>query len=121
MNLTNPKKVEIGKHSISKPEIDIVGYKALCKELFIIEVKSFLDSPSIKYDELNQDFEIPDSRFKLFTSKNYRAIVHPNHIGRFAKPVLFSNEHVTSPDCMYCYEPQISYWFLNLWYLVPFL
>jgi len=75
VNLTKPEKVAIGKHSIPRPEIDIVGYKAGCNELLIIEVKSFLDSPGVKYDELKKEFEIPDGRFKLFTCDNYRSIV----------------------------------------------
>lgn len=75
VNLTKPEKVAIGKHSIPRPEIDIVGYKARCNELLIIEVKSYLDNPGVKYHELNQEYEIPDGRFKLFTCKNYRDIV----------------------------------------------
>lgn len=75
VNLTKPEKVAIGKYSIPRPEIDIVGYKARSNRLLIIEVKSFLDSPGVKYDELNQEFEIPEGRYKLFTCENYRDIV----------------------------------------------
>lgn len=75
VNLTKPEKVSIGKHSMPRPEIDIVGYKARCNELIIIEVKSFLDSPGVKYDDLIQEYEIPVGRFKLFTCENYRNIV----------------------------------------------
>ncbi len=71
VNLTKPEKVAIGKHSIPRPEIDIVGYKTRSNSLLIIEVKSFLDSQGVKYDELNQEFEIPDGRYKLFTCENY--------------------------------------------------
>jgi hypothetical protein len=75
VNITEAEKVAIGKYSTPRPEIDIVGYKARCNELLIIEVKSFLDSPGVKYDELSKEFEIPDGRFKLFTCENYRKIV----------------------------------------------
>lgn len=75
VNLTKPEKVAIGKHSIPRIEIDIVGYKSRSNKLLIIEVKSFLDSPGVKYDELNQEYEIPDGRYKLFTCENYRNIV----------------------------------------------
>ena len=83
VNLTKPEKVAIGKHSIPRPEIDIVGYKARSNRLLIIEVKSFLDSPGVKYDELNQEFKIPDGRYKLFTCKNYRDIVFRRLVSDF--------------------------------------
>jgi len=75
VNLTKPEKVSIGKPSMPRPELDIVGYKAKNNQLMVLEVKSFLDSPGVKFDELNQEFEIPSGRYKLFTCENYRNIV----------------------------------------------
>jgi len=75
VNLKKSEKVSIGKPSIPRPEIDIVGYKARTNEILIVEVKSFLDSPGVKFDELNQEYDIPNGRFKLFTCDNYRNIV----------------------------------------------
>ena len=75
VNLTKSEKVSIGKPTIPRPEIDIVGYKARSNKILIVEVKSFLDSPGVKFDDLNQVYDIPDGRFKLFTCENYRNIV----------------------------------------------
>lgn len=68
-------KVLISKPTIPRPEIDIIGYKARTNEILIVEVKSFLDSPGVKFDHLNQEHDIPKGRFKLFTCENYRNIV----------------------------------------------
>jgi hypothetical protein len=75
VNLRKEEKVEIGKASIPRPEIDIVAYNPKKNELRIIEVKSFLDSPGVKFKELNQRYKIPEGRYKLFTCTKYREIL----------------------------------------------
>ncbi|KAA3613618.1 MAG: hypothetical protein D8M58_17200 [Calditrichaeota bacterium] len=75
VNLTKKEKRAIGKPTIPRPEIDIVGYRANTNELLVLEVKSFLDSVGVRFKELAENFEIPTGRYKMFTCKKYREVV----------------------------------------------
>ncbi|MBU1319999.1 MAG: hypothetical protein KKG33_09555 [candidate division Zixibacteria bacterium] len=75
VSVTKLEKRAIGKHSIPRPEIDLVGYSARENELLIVEVKSFLDSPGVRFNELTGEYKTPEGSYKLFTCENYRKIV----------------------------------------------
>jgi hypothetical protein len=75
VNLTKQEKRDIGKHSIPRPEVDILAFKPESNIVIAFEAKSYLDSPGVKLSELGQSFEIPEGRYKLFTCENYRNIV----------------------------------------------
>lgn len=75
VNLTKEEKVEIGKPSIPRPDIDIVAYRAKENVLEIWEVKSFLDSPGVRFKEIIEENEIAKGRYKLLTSEKYRMII----------------------------------------------
>jgi hypothetical protein len=75
VNLTKEEKRAIGKHSIPRPEIDLLAFKPGTNSLIVLEAKSYFDSPGVKIAELLEHHEIPDGRYKLFTCENYRNIV----------------------------------------------
>ena len=75
VNLTKQEKREIGKHSIPRPEVDILAFKPRENRVIAFEAKSYLDSPGVKLAELQENHEIPEGRYKLFTCDNYRNIV----------------------------------------------
>ena len=75
VSVTKEEKRAIGKPSIPRPEIDILALNFKKNEVLTLEVKSYLDSPGIALKDLMLEHEIPEGRFKLFTSKNYRSIV----------------------------------------------
>ena len=75
VNLSKEEKRQIGKPSIPRPEIDLLAFSPLRNEVIAFEVKSFLDSPGVKLDDLKQKFAIPEGRYKLFTCDSYRSIV----------------------------------------------
>ncbi|WP_462174542.1 hypothetical protein [Pseudoalteromonas gelatinilytica] len=75
VNLTKEEKRAIGKHSIPRPEIDLLAFKPGTNKLVVLEAKSYFDSPGVKIGELLEHFEIPNGRYKLFTCENYRNIV----------------------------------------------
>ena len=75
VNLTKEEKRDIGKHSIPRPEIDVLAMKASTGEVLAIEAKSFLDSPGVKLEHLESEYTVPEGRYKLFTSEKYRSIV----------------------------------------------
>lgn len=48
VNLTKEEKRNVGKHTIPRPEIDLLAYKSNQNKVLAIEVKSFLDSSGVK-------------------------------------------------------------------------
>lgn len=75
VNVTKEEKRQIGKHSIPRPEIDLLAFHFSSNKVFAIEAKSFLDSPGVKLSQLQELHEVPGGRYKLFTSSRYRSIV----------------------------------------------
>ncbi len=75
VNLTKQEKRDIGKHSIPRPEIDLLAYNVRKNSITALEAKSYLDSPGVRYNELCESYEVPEGRYKLFTCENYRNIV----------------------------------------------
>lgn len=75
VELTKQEKRDIGKHSIPRPEIDLLALNHKENRIFALEVKSFLDSGGVRIDELLLEHEIPTGRYKLFTCSNFRNIV----------------------------------------------
>jgi hypothetical protein len=75
VNLTKQEKRDIGKHSIPRPEIDLLAFNVTQNTILALEAKSFLDSSGVKYADLCQNYEIPEGKYKLFTCQNYREIV----------------------------------------------
>ncbi|MGC1388874.1 MAG: hypothetical protein WA807_12760 [Steroidobacteraceae bacterium] len=74
-DITLEEKRQIGKHSMPRPEIDLLALDFAKNEVLVVEAKSFLDSPGVRLDELAEEHDIPDGRYKLFTSTRYRTIV----------------------------------------------
>ncbi|ELE1907205.1 hypothetical protein ACW0FU_002742 [Vibrio vulnificus] len=75
VNVTKEEKRAIGKHSIPRPEIDLLAFKPGNNEVLVIEAKSYFDSSGVRLKELLESFDIPNGRYKLFTCENYRNIV----------------------------------------------
>lgn len=75
VDLTREEKRSVGRHSMPRPEIDILAYRQDRDELLVIEAKSFLDSPGVSLDQLKEAHEQPTGRYKLFTCRRYREVV----------------------------------------------
>lgn len=75
VNLTKEEKRKIGKHSIPRPEIDLLAFHFTRNVVLALEVKSFLDSPGVKLAALQEEHDVPEGRYKLFTCERYRNIV----------------------------------------------
>ncbi len=74
-NVTKEEKRMIGKHSIPRPEIDLLALKFATNEVIALEAKSYLDSPGVRLAELQEVHETPEGRYKIFTSHRYREVV----------------------------------------------
>jgi hypothetical protein len=75
INLTKQEKRDVGKPSIPRPEIDLLAFKPITKEVLALEAKSFLDSPGVNIEDLRKEYEEPEGRYKLFTCTKYREAV----------------------------------------------
>ncbi len=75
VNVTKEEKRLIGKATIPRPEVDLIAYKPETAEVLVIEVKSYLDSTGVNLSHLQENYTVPQGRFKLFTCDNYKNIV----------------------------------------------
>lgn len=75
VNLTIQEKEIIGKKTIPRPEIDIVAFDVPNNKIYLLEVKSFLDSPGVHYESVVQNTQIAEGRYKILTSSHYQTII----------------------------------------------
>ncbi len=75
VNLTKEEKLNVGKPSIPRPEIDLVALDYSKNEIIVLEAKSYLDSHGVVLDDVEAEYEQAKGRYKLFTCEKYRTIV----------------------------------------------
>ena len=94
IDLSPKEKRAINKPSTPRPEIDIAAYDVNTDTVYLLEVKSFLDSPGVCYEEVAIEQDEQSGRYKLLTAKNYRHILakrlhedwcESGHIGKETK------------------------------------
>jgi len=76
VNLTKEEKAATGKHTIPRPEINLIAYRPKDGYVLALEVYSYLDSTGVSVDKLAERHDLTSGRFKLFTSEKYRNIVY---------------------------------------------
>jgi len=73
--LTKPEKVEIGRPSSPRWELDVVAYKPAENRLLVVECKSYLDSSGVSYRGFRTDEQEGTGRYKLFNeSKTWEVV-----------------------------------------------
>lgn len=75
IDLSKDEKKLIGKPTAPRPEIDLVAFDIRANKIFLLEVKSFLDSTGVKYQDVTQIQTEQAGRYKLLTSENYRRVL----------------------------------------------
>ncbi|NPV71165.1 MAG: hypothetical protein HPY55_11080 [Firmicutes bacterium] len=70
------------------PELDLVAFKPGDNTLLIIEVKSYLDSPGVKYEDACKTYNSLNGRYKLFSYERYRQIVTRRLLDLFTRDGL---------------------------------
>lgn len=75
IELTVEEKRKIGKPSTPRPEIDIIALDLMENKVYLLEVKSFLDSSGVDYESVTVEQEQQEGRYKLLTSENYRNVL----------------------------------------------
>jgi hypothetical protein len=72
--LSKADKRELGKPSLPRPEIDLIAFNLKANELIAFEVKSYLDSPGVKYESLATTTS-GEGRLKILTDPRYQALL----------------------------------------------
>jgi len=75
VNLTTEDKRKIRKPSMPRPEIDLLAFKSSENRVIALEAKSYFDSGGVPLSQLQEEHDVPEGRYKLFTSERYRKIV----------------------------------------------
>ena len=74
VNISKEEKRQLGKPSMPRPEIDIVALCVKTNTLYLLEVKSYLDSRGV-YPENVQSSEPRWDKYKLLTNEKYQNII----------------------------------------------
>lgn len=75
VDLTKQQKRDIGKPSMPRPQLDIIAFKPSTNEILVIECKSFLDSPGVRFDHFHGRDDEKDDVYKMFNRQKLRDIV----------------------------------------------
>jgi len=75
VELTKEEKVEIGRPSSPRWELDVVGYSGKRNELLVVECKSYLDSPGVAHKAFDGSDQRAANRYKLFNEETLRRVV----------------------------------------------
>jgi len=75
VNVTKEEKRQVKKHSIPRPEIDLLALDFSRNKVIVFEAKSFLDSPGVRLADLQKEHDVQEGMYKLFTSRGYREVV----------------------------------------------
>lgn len=98
VDLTAEEKRKIGRPSSPRWELDLVAYKAKSNELWVVECKSFLDSPGVRARGLDGTDANEAKRYKLFNDNVLRKAV----LGRLVKQLVSSGSCASSPSVKLC-------------------
>lgn len=96
VNLTKSEKLDIGRASSPRWEIDLIAYKARTNELLVVECKSFLDSKGVCASSFCEGIK-PD-RYKLFNEQRLREVV----FSRLTEQLLNAGSIRDNPDVQLC-------------------
>ena len=92
VDLTKQEKVEIGRPSSPRWELDIAAYKASLNRVLIVECKSYLDSYGVRFSGFDGSNPKVAKRYKLFNDETLRHVVQTRMIHQMSEAGLVSEE-----------------------------
>ncbi len=98
VNLTKEEKRQIGRPSSPRWELDIVAYKGGSNQVLVVECKSYLDSPGVRFDGFSDPSSRDTSRYKLFNEPKLREVV----FSRLATQLVEAASCAVSPEVQLC-------------------
>ena len=96
VKLDKAEKVEIGRPSSPRWELDLLAYRTRDNELMVIECKSFLDSTGVGISSFGENLK--SDRYKLFNEPKLREVV----FSRLAKQLEEQGAILPSPRIQLC-------------------
>ena len=75
VELTKEEKRAVGRYSTPRWELDLVAYKGSSNEILMVECKSFLDSPGVRFRGFDGSAPDESRRYKLFNDEILRQVV----------------------------------------------
>jgi len=76
VNLTRADKSQLENPSMPRPEIDLIAFDARASILYLLEVKSFIDSQGVRLEDLHPSSTLPpQGRYKMLTSSRYQEVL----------------------------------------------
>ena len=94
VGLTKAEKLEIGRPSCPRWELDIVAYKASSNKILMVECKSYLDSYGVRYSGFDGSNSKEASRYKIFNDPTLRRVVQ----SRMVREMCDAGLATESPD-----------------------
>jgi hypothetical protein len=75
VDLTKEEKVQIGKPSSPRWELDVVAYRGRDNVLQVVECKSYIDSYGVRASGFDGSNATDETRYKLFNDANLRVVI----------------------------------------------
>lgn len=98
VELTKEEKRRIGRPSSPRWELDLIAYKGKGNELLVVECKSYLDSPGVRFKGVDGSDAKHAVRYKLFNEDTLRKIV----LDRLVTQLVGSGACADSPSVRLC-------------------
>ena len=98
VDLSKAEKVQLGKPSLPRPELDLVAYKGHGNVIRVVECKSYLDSAGVSiaaFDGTNDKFA---ERFKLLLRDDWREVVERRLVQQLCETGLTERR----PSVLWC-------------------
>ena len=88
VDLTKQEKIEIGKPSSPRWELDIVAYKANLNRILIVECKSYLDSYGVRFSGFDGSNPEVAKRYKMFNDETLKRVVQNRMVRQMSEAGL---------------------------------
>lgn len=75
VDITKEEKRSIGKPSSPRWELDVLAYSGANNELLVVECKSYLDSPGVRFESFDDQASSTANLYKLFNDPKLRKVV----------------------------------------------
>jgi hypothetical protein len=92
VELTKQQKADLGKPSMPRPELDIVAFKPSTNEILVVECKSYLDSPGVRFEHFHGRGDAEKDVYKMFNRRQLREVVLSAVVDQLRREGLVTEE-----------------------------
>jgi hypothetical protein len=88
-------KLELGKPSLPRPQLDVVAFKPSTNEILVVECKSYLDSYGVRFEHFHGQDDAEKDVYKMFNRRRLREVVIATLIEQLRSEGLISSAKPT--------------------------